>query len=266
MEPPSPAQDGGPGLKNALPPPETAETVNSLWVWRWWHYITRGRFCQKQLRKACLWHCACVWQAGGGRDSGEPLMGDGSRSGDVAEGRQLESWGTPWGQPGKHDQLSGSEVTRRHTHTPRTTTLHSTKHTWNRRHGKFVWTNARSIQHLFSTSMSSLPSELPKNRWGYLNDKLNYDLANPSPWKAVRNPPKVCAPFIKTEGEMENTATYCWSGHWLASCFMINTAFQSVSSIFSLTYATLKTANVLHRYCIWSAAVLAQMYCPVLTA
>lgn len=30
VEPPSPAQDGGPGLNNALPPPETTETVNSL--------------------------------------------------------------------------------------------------------------------------------------------------------------------------------------------------------------------------------------------
>uniref|UniRef100_G3PGW6 Voltage-dependent P/Q-type calcium channel subunit alpha-1A n=1 Tax=Gasterosteus aculeatus aculeatus TaxID=481459 RepID=G3PGW6_GASAC len=30
VEPPSPTQDGGPGLNNALPPPETTETVNSL--------------------------------------------------------------------------------------------------------------------------------------------------------------------------------------------------------------------------------------------
>ncbi|XP_008301369.1 voltage-dependent P/Q-type calcium channel subunit alpha-1A-like [Stegastes partitus] len=30
VEPPTPAQDGGPGLTNALPPPETTETVNSL--------------------------------------------------------------------------------------------------------------------------------------------------------------------------------------------------------------------------------------------
>ncbi len=30
VEPPSPAQDGGPGLNNALPPPETIETANSL--------------------------------------------------------------------------------------------------------------------------------------------------------------------------------------------------------------------------------------------
>lgn len=30
VEPPSPGQDGGPGLNNALPPPETTETVNGL--------------------------------------------------------------------------------------------------------------------------------------------------------------------------------------------------------------------------------------------
>lgn len=30
VEPPSPGQDGGTGLNNALPPPETTETVNGL--------------------------------------------------------------------------------------------------------------------------------------------------------------------------------------------------------------------------------------------
>ncbi|KAM7386702.1 hypothetical protein PAMA_009361 [Pampus argenteus] len=33
VEPPSPTQDGGPGLNSALPPPETTETVNSLQSW-----------------------------------------------------------------------------------------------------------------------------------------------------------------------------------------------------------------------------------------
>lgn len=30
VEPPSPTQDGGPGLNNALPPPETTETMSKL--------------------------------------------------------------------------------------------------------------------------------------------------------------------------------------------------------------------------------------------
>lgn len=43
VEPTSSTQDGDPGLNNALPPPETTNTVNSLWVGCCWQ-VTGGAF------------------------------------------------------------------------------------------------------------------------------------------------------------------------------------------------------------------------------
>lgn len=61
VEPPSPAQDGGPGLNNALPPPETTETVNSLWVGRCWSvWLYRRWFVKSRPVKEVVYVRVCV--------------------------------------------------------------------------------------------------------------------------------------------------------------------------------------------------------------
>lgn len=131
VEPPSPTQDGGPGLNNALPPPETAETVNSLWVGCRWLFAGSGLVKNRPVKKGMsVTLCGCVSQASRGGGPREPVMGDGSCSGDVTEGWKLESWGTTWGWPGKHDQLSGRKLILTHIqdHTPNS--LHTLIHTY----------------------------------------------------------------------------------------------------------------------------------------
>lgn len=50
---PLPSQDGDPGLNNALPPPETADNVNSLWVGCCWMIVV----CWEGVDDRCVWVC-----------------------------------------------------------------------------------------------------------------------------------------------------------------------------------------------------------------
>lgn len=99
VEPLPSTQDGEPGLNNTHPPAEAADNVNSLWVgcyWVGWFAERASLKCMGGVSQVCT-----RWR------SRKPLMDDSSSSGDVPKDWQLESWGNPWGRPGKHDQFSG---------------------------------------------------------------------------------------------------------------------------------------------------------------
>lgn len=118
VEPPTPDHDGGPGLNNALPPPEKTDAVNSLWVSSLQSVSFWLRSFLLEEIKARRRVCVLVWmsQTSGGRDPREPIVGYGSCSGHVPEGWQLESRRTRWGRPAGHEQLTGT----RHSHSVRT--------------------------------------------------------------------------------------------------------------------------------------------------
>lgn len=54
VEPLSSTQDGDPGLNNALPLPETADNVNSLWVGCCWMVVV---VCWEGIDERCMWVC-----------------------------------------------------------------------------------------------------------------------------------------------------------------------------------------------------------------
>lgn len=55
VEPLTSTQDGDPGLNNALPPPETADNVNSLWVGCCWMIVVC--WVIEGIDERCVWVC-----------------------------------------------------------------------------------------------------------------------------------------------------------------------------------------------------------------
>lgn len=110
------SQDGGPGLNNALPPPDAVDDVNSLWDTLFPLLPNDGFFCfltdgdgletqrvNKWQRVSFTWLVMSM-QASGGRHPGEPILGDGTSAGVLPEGGLESGWAAGGWQ---HHQLPG---------------------------------------------------------------------------------------------------------------------------------------------------------------
>lgn len=154
-------------------------------------YFTGGGLLKAdQLREMCLWRCvcACVCMCACVCACHRPVEGGvpASHSWVTARAQEMSQKVGSWSPEGHPEDglgsMTNSQVESSYTHTPRTTHLTTHTHHTNKIH---LCRTPSLCEQLFKRSihstfvfnfMSLLLNELPKNHWGHLNGKMNYDL------------------------------------------------------------------------------------------